>query len=135
MSFNSGPSPYERLGGAEAVHKLVTRFYALMAELPQARELRAMHPEDLDSSRDKLFEFMSGWLGGPQLYMQKRGHPRLRARHLPFRVDAAARDAWMHCMTLALEECAPDALLKEQLQGSLQRLADHMRNVEEGAPG
>ncbi|MFT3923653.1 MAG: group II truncated hemoglobin [Myxococcales bacterium] len=89
-------------------------------------------PRILASSREKLFEFLSGWLGGPQLYMERRGHPRLRARHLPFRIDSAARDGWMLCMRQALDECTGDLLLKEQLRGSFQRLADHMRNVEEG---
>ena len=131
MDSPQAPTPYDRLGGAVAVRKLVTRFYDLMGELPEAREVLAMHPANLASSREKLFEFLSGWLGGPQLYMQRRGHPRLRARHLPFRIDRAARDAWMRCMQQALEECAEDVVLKEQLLSSFHRLADHMRNVEE----
>jgi len=130
---SAAPTPYDRIGGAVAVRQLVTRFYDLMSELPEARDVRAMHPTDLASSREKLFEFLSGWLGGPQLYMQRRGHPRLRARHLPFRVDVAARDAWMLCMRQALDECTQDELLKQQLHGSFARLADHMRNVEEPA--
>ena len=131
MDSPQAPTPYDRLGGAVAVRKLVTRFYDLMGELPEAREVLAMHPANLASSREKLFEFLSRWLGGPQLYMQRRGHPRLRARHLPFRIDRAARDAWMRCMQQALEECAEDVVLKEQLLSSFHRLADHMRNVEE----
>lgn len=131
MDTPAESTPYDRLGGAVAVRKLVTRFYDLMSQLPEAQHVLAMHPENLASSREKLFEFLSGWLGGPQLYMQRRGHPRLRARHLPFRIDAAARDGWMLCMHQALDECTTDVLLKEQLLGSFQRLADHMRNVEE----
>ncbi len=131
--FNAGPGPYDRLGGERAVRALVDRFYDLMSELPEAQTILALHPRDLSSSRQKLFMFMSGWLGGPQLYMQAYGHPRLRMRHMPFRVDAAARDAWMRCMSQALEETTDDVQLREQLHGSLARLADHMRNVDETA--
>jgi hemoglobin len=123
--MSGAPSPYERLGGALGVRKLVTRFYDLMSELPEAREILAMHPAELASSREKL--------GGPQLYMQRRGHPRLRMRHLPFRIDNAARDAWMLCMTKALDECCEDTLLREQLRGAFQRMADHLRNADEWA--
>jgi hemoglobin len=121
------------MGGALGVRNLVTRFYDLMSELPEAREVLQMHPENLASSREKLFMFLSGWLGGPQLYMERFGHPRLRARHLPFQIDSAASDAWMRCMRQALDESCQDALLKEQLRGAFQKLADHMRNVNEFA--
>ena len=121
-------SPYERLGGAVAVRTLVDRFYDLMRELPEARAILAMHPVDQAGSRDKLFEFLSGWLGGPQLYIEKRGHPRLRMRHMPFAVDDAARDAWMLCMRRALDECVDDAMLKQTLGSAFQRMADHTRN-------
>lgn len=131
MDSPTEPTPYDRLGGAVAVRKLVTRFYDLMSELPSAQHVLALHPADLASSREKLFEFLSGWLGGPQLYVERRGHPRLRARHLPFRIDSAARDGWMLCMRQALEECTSDAVLKQQLHSAFQRLADHMRNVAE----
>ncbi len=129
--MNEAPSPYDRIGGAPAVRKLVERFYALMDELPEAKAIRDMHPEVLSSSREKLFEFLSGWLGGPQLFMQRRGHPRLRMRHMPFAIDDAASDAWMRCMIQALDECVDDALLKEQLRGAFQRMAHHLRNAGE----
>lgn len=124
-------SPYERIGGAPTVQKLVDRFYDLMAELPEAHAILHMHPdpETLAGSREKLFEFLSGWLGGPQLYMKRRGHPRLRMRHIPFAIDDAAREAWMLCMRRALSECIDDALLVEQLTGAFQRMASHLRNV------
>lgn len=122
-------SPYQRLGGESAVRQLVVRFYELMDTLPEAQTLRAMHPDDLSGSIDKLFKFLSGWLGGPQLYMEEFGHPRLRMRHMPFPVDAAARDAWMLCMTQAIEEMGiDDELLKGHLLQSLTQTADHMRN-------
>jgi hemoglobin len=121
-------SPYERLGGAAAVRRLVDRFYDHMEQLPADSALRGMHPADLSGSRDKLFEFLSGWLGGPPLYVNRRGHPRLRARHLGFAIGEAERDDWMACMRAALEECIAEPLLREQLATSLARVAEHMRN-------
>ena len=121
-------SPYERLGGEQAVRKLVDRFYDLMDSLPEAGQIRALHPEDLTGSRDKLFKFLSGWLGGPPLYEAEYGHPRLRARHLPFPIGDAERDAWLRCMEQALAETEMDELLRSHLLQSLRNTADHMRN-------
>lgn len=121
-------SPYERLGGEQAVRKLVDRFYDLMDSLPEAGQIRALHPEDLTGSRDKLFKFLSGWLGGPPLYEAEYGHPRLRARHLPFPIGDAERDAWLLCMEQALAETEMDELLRSHLLQSLRNTADHMRN-------
>lgn len=121
---------YERLGGADGVRRLVDRFYDLMDTLPEARALRDIHPPSLAGSREKLFEFMSGWLGGPPLYIEKRGHPRLRARHLPFVVDHAGVQMWLRCMTQALEETTDDKDAVEKLKGGLSQLAHHMQNTE-----
>lgn len=121
-------SHYQQLGGEGAVRQLVDRFYDLMDEMPEAWELRQMHPQDLQTSRDKLFKFLCGWLGGPQLYVQEYGHPRLRARHLPFPVDSMARDQWLMCMDMALDEQVSDELLKIQLKNAFAKVADHMRN-------
>ncbi len=127
--MNPEITPYQRLGGEAAIRKLVLRFYELMDTLPEAQAIRVMHPADLSGSADKLFKFLSGWLGGPQLYIEEYGHPRLRMRHLPFAVDASARDAWMMCMTQAIDEMQlDDELLKGHLLQSLQQTADHMRN-------
>ena len=127
--INAELTPYYRIGGEAAVRKLVVRFYELMETLPEAQKIRAMHPQDLSGAQDKLFKFLSGWLGGPQLYVQEYGHPFLRARHLPFPIADAERDAWMRCMTQAIEEMdLKDVLLKQQLLQTLQGLADHMRN-------
>jgi hemoglobin len=128
---DSAPTPYDRLGGAVAVRALVTRFYDHMSELPEAGDVLRMHPENLASSREKLFLFLTGWLGGPPVYVERFGHPRLRARHLPFAIDTAAARAWMTCMHKAMDECIQDAPLKEQLRGAFQRMADHMRNQGE----
>lgn len=119
---------YETVGGEAGVRKLVDRFYDLMDTLPEAKQIRDLHPSTLEESRQKLFEFLSGWLGGPPIYIEKRGHPRLRARHLPFAIDMAARDQWMMCMSRALDECVSDKESVAKLVGGMAQLADHMRN-------
>jgi hemoglobin len=119
---------YDRIGGDAAVRRLVDRFYDHLDTLPEAAVIRALHPADLTASRDQLYWFLSGWLGGPPLYVERKGHPRLRARHLPFAIDAAARDAWMTAMELALTEVVADVGLREGLAASLRRVADHMIN-------
>ncbi len=122
-------TPYQALGGEVALRRLVARFYELMDTLPEARAIRAMHPADLSSSQEKLFMFLSGWLGGPPLFEQAYGHPRLRARHLPFEIDRAAAEAWMACMRQALMELeVEDEGLRRQVEEALEGLADHMRN-------
>ena len=128
--INNEISPYNRLGGEQGVRELVDRFYNLMDTLPEAQYIRKMHPGDLTSSRDKLYKFLSGWLGGPQLYMQEYGHPRLRMRHMPFTIGDAERDAWMHCMKLALAETDLDELQRDHLVSSFWQTANHMRNAE-----
>lgn len=122
-------SYYERLGGEAGVRRLVDRFYDLMDTLPEAAVIRALHPADLAGSREKLFMFLSGWLGGPPLYIEKHGHPRLRARHLPFPIGEAEGNAWMLCMEHALSEFELDSMLRDQLLHSLRQTANHMRNV------
>ncbi|MFN3711885.1 MAG: group II truncated hemoglobin, partial [Alishewanella aestuarii] len=99
-----GQTPYQLIGGEAAVRALANRFYDIMATAPEAKELYAIHPLPLDGIRQKFFEFLSGWLGGPALFEQKYGHPRLRARHLPFAVNQQLRDQWMFCMEQALDE-------------------------------
>lgn len=132
----SSDTPYAQLGGDAAVRALVDRFYDLMDTSPEAIGVRVMHAASLKQSREKLYEFLSGWLGGPQLYVAKRGHPRLRARHLPFSIGAAERDQWLWCMDRALDAQPMSDALRAMLRQRLHDLADHMRNrdVDEG-PG
>jgi hemoglobin len=122
------PSFYEMVGGAENVRELVDRFYDLMDERADVQELRDMHAKSLKVSRQKLFEFLSGWMGGPSLYIEKYGHPRLRMRHMPFSIGTEARDQWLLCMDQALDEVVEDEQVREQLKDSFARIADHMRN-------
>lgn len=124
-------SQFELIGGEQGVRKLVDRFYDLMDTLPEAATIRALHPDDLSTSRDKLFKFLCGWLGGPPLYMQEYGHPRLRQRHMPFPIGAAERDAWLLCMNKALDEADIDAMMRAHIKQSLQKTADFMRNKTE----
>lgn len=128
---NQSRSHYERIGGEEKVRRLVRRFYQLMDELPESYGIRKLHPADLKTSEEKLFMFLSGWMGGPQLFVEKFGHPRLRQRHINFPIGTAERDQWMLCMTLALEEVVEDEALRHELLTALYKVADFMRNQAE----
>ena len=121
-------SHFERIGGAEKIRSLVNRFYQIMDQLPESYGLRKMHAEDLQGSEDKLFKFLNGWMGGPDLYVQEYGHPLLRRRHLPFQVDISARDQWLMCMNMALNEVVEDVQLRAELSEAFAKVADHMRN-------
>lgn len=123
-------TPYVLIGGEAAVAALCSRFYELMDGVPKFAELRAMHPADLQPSRDKLFMFLSGWLGGPDLYVQNIGHPMLRKRHMPFSIGEGARDQWVACMALAMESIGVETALRERLFASFFHTADFMRNRE-----
>lgn len=121
-------TPYELLGGESIVARLTDRFYELMATVPQFKTLRDMHPVDLKGSRDKLFMFLSGWLGGPDLFVEKFGHPRLRARHMPFAIGVEERNQWVACMLLAMEEVGIEEELRQRLLQNFFNTADFMRN-------
>lgn len=123
---------FELLGGEvngiENIRQLVETFYDIMDSDPKAQPIRAMHQADLTSAREKLFMFLTGWTGGPQLYIERYGHPMLRKRHLPFAVDESARDQWMYCMIKAMHQLAYDEDLMKKLAGQLYGVADFMRN-------
>ena len=121
-------TPYELIGGEPAVKQLVHRFYELMDELPEAYAVRQLHPASLAGSEEMLFEYLSGWLGGPNLYIAKKGHPRLRMRHAPYAIGARERDEWMLCMTQALTEQVGDEEFRQALLNQFSELASHMIN-------
>ena len=123
-------TPYELIGGEAAIRSLVDRFYFYMDILPEAQGIRAMHAPSLASAKDKLFKFLSGWLGGPNLFIEEFGHPMLRARHFPFAIGPSERDQWMRCMNKALDEVEMDPRLRENIRTALQQLATHMINQE-----
>lgn len=128
LSSMENPSAYELLGGESVLRQLVHRFYEIMDTLPEAKPLRELHGKNLTSAEEKLFMFLSGWLGGPNLYIEKFGHPRLRARHLPFKIDKPERDQWMLCMVQAFDDVGVAEPLRSELLHSLLNLADHMKN-------
>jgi hemoglobin len=122
------PTAFELMGGEERVRALVDRFYDLMDLEPEFAVLRGLHPPTLDNSRDKFFWFLCGWMGGPDYYISKFGHPRLRARHLPFAIASPERDQWLRCMAWAMEDIGLDEPMRERLLTSFFDTADWMRN-------
>lgn len=121
-------SMFDRIGGAVAVDRLVEAFYGHMDKLPQAATIRDMHAADMGQIKIVLKRYLSEWTGGPKLYSPEKGHPRLRQRHMHFPIDNDARDAWMACMTRALDETIADAAARAELEGNMRKLADWMRN-------
>jgi hemoglobin len=124
----TGRSAYDWLGGDAAVRALVDRFYDLMDLDPDYEALRAAHGDTLQEARDKLYWFLCGWLGGPNHYIERFGHPRLRARHMPFSIGILERDQWVACMDQAMGETGVDADLRVRLKESFFQTADWMRN-------
>jgi hemoglobin len=122
-------TPYDRLGGESGLRRLTRRFYALMDELPEAAACRAIHPPDLAGSEQKFFEYLSFWLGGPPLFVERRGPPMLRARHLHAPIAGPEIEGWLLCFRRAWAETAPDdAALAEAIMPRVEALAQHMRN-------
>jgi hemoglobin len=121
-------SAFDRVGGEGAVRALVDRFYDLMDLEPRYAQLRAVHGNTLEQARDKLFWFLCGWLGGPQHYTERFGHPRLRMRHMPFAIGIKERDQWLACMRQAMTEAQLDPVLIERLDQAFFQTADWMRN-------
>jgi hemoglobin len=125
-------SLYEMLGGETGLRSLVNRFYDVMDASPEAAKIRSFHAQSLKRSREKLFMFLSGWSGGPQLYIERFGHPRLRMRHMPFSIGSVERDQWLWCMNRALDESGLDQRVVEYLKNHFAEAADFMQNQAEG---
>lgn len=125
----SRPSLFALIGGETKLRELVDRFYDLMEFEPEFAGIRALHPPGTEGSRDKLFWFLCGWTGGPDLYIERYGHPRLRARHLPYAIASGERDQWMRCMAWAMQEVGVAESLQEKLLLSFYQTADWMRNT------
>ncbi len=130
---NVATTLFIQIGGAPAVDRLVESFYGHMDRLSEAAKIRAMHAADLSSTKEVLKRYLGEWLGGPSLYSQERGHPRLRMRHMHFRIGEAERDAWMACMRGALAEVVADEALRAHLDDKFFKLADWLRN-DQGNP-
>ena len=129
--INNQPSLYELIGGKQELRKLVDRFYDLIDSSPEATQLRSLHPKSLKQSREKFFMFLSGWSGGPQLYIEKYGHPRLRMRHMPFSIGIVERDQWIWCMNKALDEMQMNPAVIEYLKARFAESAEFLRNKKE----
>jgi hemoglobin len=130
MENTSNTTTYEKIGGEAVVGKLCDRFYELMDTIPQFQGIRAMHPANLAGSREKLYMFLSGWMGGPDLFVEKFGHPRLRGRHMPFEIGVSERDQWVACMALAMEDVGLNEDVRKVLLHNFFNTADFMRNKE-----
>lgn len=128
MQSSSSDTVLARLGGSPAVDRLVEAFYLRMDTLPEAKRIRAMHHADLSPMKEVLKRYFVEWMGGPREYSRERGAPRLRARHLPFKIGIAERDAWLLCMRGALDETVDDLELRHELNRAFSGLADWMRN-------
>ncbi|WP_270935744.1 group II truncated hemoglobin [Falsiroseomonas oryzae] len=125
----TGRTPYERLGGEAGLRRLTRRFYALMDELPEAAACRAIHPDSLEASEQKFFEYLSFWLGGPPLFLERRGPPMLRARHLHVPIGEAEIAGWLLCFRQAwAEQVRDDPALDAAVLPRVEQLALHMRN-------
>lgn len=121
-------SLFDLIGGGVKLRELVDRFYDLMDLEPEFAGIRGLHPTTLEGSRDKLYWFLSGWTGGPNLYIERFGHPRLRARHLPYAIASSERDQWLRCMAWAMQDAGVPDALHERLMTSFYQTADWMRN-------
>ncbi|TPV59277.1 group II truncated hemoglobin [Aestuariibacter sp. GS-14] len=123
-------TPYQAIGGEKVAHAIANRFYDIMETDPIAADLLAIHPQPLDRIREVFYLYLTMWLGGPNDYEQQRGHPRLRARHLPFTVTPTLKVQWMYCMKKAIYENVPNIALADQLLAALDQLANHMINSD-----
>ena len=121
-------SLYLKVGGEEGVKSLVTSFYEQMDKLPEAKETRNLHAKSLKASKLKLFKFLSGWLGGPQLYIEEYGHPRLKKRHMPFAIGELEAKQWMLCMNTAMTQLNYPADLQNHLSQLFLNIANFMVN-------
>lgn len=121
---------YEAIGGDATVRALTRRFYQLMDTLPEAARCRAIHPADLSGSEAKFYDYMTGYLGGPPVYVEKHGHPMLRRRHFVAPIGPAERDEWLLCFRRAMEETIENPKLRDIIWPPIERLAFHMQNRE-----
>jgi hemoglobin len=121
---------YDAIGGDATIRKLVKRFYDLMDTLPEAARCRAVHPPSLEGSQTKLYDYLTGYLGGPAVYVEKYGHPRLRSRHFGAAIGPQERDEWILCFRRAMDETIENPKLREIIWPPIEKLAFHMQNKE-----
>lgn len=131
MATATAQTPYQQLGGDQPLRHLVDRFYDIMLTEPSVEIVHNMHDADTTEIREKFFDFLSGWLGGPSRYIEKHGHPRLRARHRFFSIGESERDQWLLCMSKALAETPMDSALRAHLEQAFAKTGDFLRNRPE----
>lgn len=125
MNPSFDKTPYELIGGAETIGKLVNAFYDLVAVHP---ELSPIFPKDLTETREKQYLFLTQFFGGPLLYSEQHGHPMLRARHLPFPITPKRAEAWLSCMNQAMEQIGLEGPVRDFMFERLTQTAYHMVN-------
>jgi hemoglobin len=124
--WGEAETPYDQLGGDDRVRAIADTFYDIVER--SSPVLRAMLPRDLSVSKDKLYEFLSGWTGGPPLYWERRGHPALRMRHAPFVIGEVEAKEWARCMNEAIAEVVGTGDLADFLSRELGRAAAQLQN-------
>lgn len=128
-------TPYQLLGGESGVRRLSDAFYDCMDSLPEAADIRRMHGADLAAIREKLYEYLSGWLGGPHLYAAKYGSMCMTAPHRPYAIGPKERDQWLLCMDKALERAGASAQVQAILKEPMRGIAEMIRNRDDSTPG
>jgi len=121
-------TPYDLIGGEATVRRLADRFYEIMDSDPAASHIRAMHERDLAPIHQLLFEFLTGWLGGPPLYFKRPEHRCIMSAHRPYEIGDTERDEWMMCMRAAMDECELPAEMRALLDQGFSRLANAFRS-------
>jgi len=124
--WGDAETPYTEIGGEDAVRKLAEAFYDVIEE--ESPTLRDMLPANTANTRKKFLMYLTGWLGGPPLYEEKYGHPRLRMRHTPFPIGADEADEWMRCMRKGMDRAGLEDPIRSFLEERFEPLAQHMRN-------
>lgn len=130
-AYGMGDATYQAVGGYDGLVKLVDDFYDAMDTLPEAQSIRAMHADDLSSSRDKLVHFLSGWMNGPQIYAEKYGSINIPQAHAFLDIKEAERDAWLLCMQTAIAKQNYPKALQDYLKQQFFRPAERIRQVSQ----
>ncbi len=130
--MNNQQTPFQILG-EQGIRDLVNAFYDIMDSLPEAADVRKMHAQDLTPMKEKLVDYLTGWMGGPPVYHQKHGTVCMTEPHEPFAIGPVERDQWLLCMDKALEQIGASAELKEMLKVPMFRVADAVRNREQSS--
>lgn len=127
--MNNPQTPYGILG-EEGIRALVNAFYDNMEKLPEVADIRKMHARDLSPMKEKLAEYLIGWMGGPPVYAEKYGTVCMTSPHKPYAIGPRERDQWLLCMEKSLDDINADENLRAMLKLPMFRIADAVRNRE-----